>query len=216
MPLPTLKFDASPLVSGAECCAHGVKISFTLENMTAGTKYVCSFSNIGPGSVIFKPETFTVTGTSVSEQFVAVAEFRDYRANIIKLRVYEEDLDGDYVEDILPVECGTPKYLQVTFNPKEYIFETPDTYISLISEIIDVMPGNNYHYEFSTFANSESIYTTFSPPSGSIVASDTTMNINTLVKYNGPSKTVIIKLKVEDPFNDYSDTVLVTLKRKKN
>jgi hypothetical protein len=214
MALPTLKFDASPSVSGAECCKHGVKISFTLDNMTAGTKYVCSFSNIGKGSVIFKPSTFVVTGTSVSEQFVTVAEFKDYRSNIIKLSISEYDLPDEYVEDILLIECGPPKYLQATFDLKEYFFEVPDTYVSLISEILDVIPGNAYNFEFSTFKNSESLYTTFSPATGIIIPSENTININSLVKYNGPSKSVILKLKVVDSFNDYSDTVLVTLKRK--
>jgi hypothetical protein len=214
MPLPTLKFDASPSVSGAECCKHGVKISFTLDNMTPGTRYVCTLSNIGKGSVTFKPETFIVTGTSVSEQFVVIGEFRDYRSNIIKLTVSDYDVPDEYVEDILAIECGQPKYLQATFDPKEYFFETPNTYVSLISEVLDVIPGNTYNFEFSTFKNSESIYTTFSPATGIIIPSETNMNVNSLVKYNGPSKSVILKLKVIDPFNDYSDTVLVTLKRK--
>lgn len=214
MALPTLKFDAPEVVSGAGCCKHGVKISFRLENMTAGTKYICSFTNIGKGSVIFKPQTFVVIGTSVSEQFVIIGEFKNYRSNIIKLSVAEYDLPDEYVEDILAIECGPPKYLQATFDPKEYFFETPDTYVSLISEILDVVPGNPYNFEFSTFKNSESIYTTFSPATGTIIPSENNMNINSLVKYNGPSKSVILKLKVIDSFNDYSDTVLVTLKRK--
>lgn len=214
MPLPTLKFDSPPIISGAECCKHGVAISFTLENMTPGTQYVCSLSNIGKGSIIFKPENFTVTGTSVSEQFVIIGEFQDNRSNIIKLTVSDYDAPDEYVEDILAIECGPPKYLQATFDPKEYFFEIPDTYVSLISEILDVIPGNSYNFEFSTFKNSESIYTTFSPATGTIIPSENTININSLVKYNGPSKSVILKLKVIDSFNDYSDTVLVTLKRK--
>lgn len=211
----SVKFDnTSQKISNPACCPRGVTLSFTIENMVPGVQYNCVLSNVGDGSAVFKPNNFNITGVQVSENFMAVGELKDTRVHVIKATITNINDPTDKVEDMIIVECGDPKFVVTSFEENNVIIDCGGYDNSLIGKMSNLVLGNVYSYSFSASDSRESGNLQFSPASGTITATTDIENINTLVKYSGRSKSVIAKLTVADPYNNFSDSTLATLKCK--
>jgi hypothetical protein len=207
------KFNQTNIkINNRSCCGKGIVLSFTVANMIPGDQYRCTLTNIGSGEAVFKPNNFFITGIQQSEDFVVAMETTGSRVNTIKISVYNTSNPSEKAEDICSIECGDPQYLSLTFTDPNQSIVCGNEPNNIVAELRNLIPGNRYEYSFEPFNLSDNVFLTFLPTSGNITAGDANTNINSIVKYNGNNKSVIIKLTVTDAYNDYSQTILGTLK----
>jgi hypothetical protein len=209
----TVKFnDTNIKIANKTCCPHGIPVEFVVENMIPGEQYNCSFINIGSGNIVFKPNNFKITGTQASETFVIVMEMSNSRVNTVKVNVSNVSNNGDKAEDIVSIECGDPQYFSVSLIEQNQNILCAGVPNSIVAELSNLIIGHRYSYEFSTLNPSDLTYLGFFPSSGNLLAGDTSLNINSIAKYTGNNNSVIVKLTVQDPFNNFNKTILGTLK----
>ena len=211
----SVKFDnANQKITNSDCCPKGIILSFKVDNMVPGVQYNCTLQEISEGTAIFKPNNFNITGTQISESFMVVAELQDSRVHVIKITLVNNDDPTNVVEDILTLECGDPKFFNVSFEQNNVIIDCGGYDNSLIGKVDNLMTGNRYNYAFSTISSNEGANTKFTPASGTIIATTDIENINTLVGYAGRSRSVIVKLTITDQYNNFTNSTLATLKCK--
>ena len=209
----TVKFnDTNIKITNKTCCPHGIPVEFVVENMIPGEQYNCSFANIGSGDIVFKPNNFKITGIQTSETLVIVMEMSGSRVNTVKVNVTNVDDNTDKAEDIVSIECGNPEYFSVSLLEQNQVISCGGVPNSIIAELSNLMIGHRYSYQLSTLNPSDATYLSFFPSSGSLLAGDTSLNINSIAKYIGNNNSVIMKLSVSDPFNNFNKTILGTLK----
>jgi hypothetical protein len=209
----TVKFnDTNIKIPNKTCCPHGIPMEFTVENMIPGEQYSCSFTNIGSGNIVFKPNNFKITGTQASETFVIVMEMSDSRVNTVKVNMTNIANNNDKAEDMVSIECGDPQYFSVSLLEQNQNIFCAGVSNSIIAELSNLVVGHRYSYQFSTLNPADETYLSFFPSSGNILAGDSSLNINSIVKYTGNNNSVIIRLAVQDPFNNFNKTILGTLK----
>jgi hypothetical protein len=204
--------DTNIKITNKTCCPHGIPVEFIVENMIPGEQYNCSFANIGSGNVVFKPNNFKITGIQTSETFVVVMEMSNSRVNTVKVNVTNVTNSQDKAEDIVSIECGDPQYFSVSLLEQNQNISCGGVPNSIIAELSNLVIGHRYSYEFSTLNSSDSTYLGFFPASGNLLAGDVALNINSIAKYTGNNNSVIVKLTVQDPFNNFNKTILGTLK----
>lgn len=204
--------DTNIKITNKTCCPHGIPVEFIVENMIPGEQYNCSFANIGSGNIVFKPNNFKITGIQTSETFVVVMEISNSRVNTVKVNVTSVTNNQHKAEDIVSIECGDPQYFSVSLLEQNQNISCEGVSNSIIAELSNLVIGHRYSYEFSTLSPSDSTYLGFFPSSGNLLAGDTSLNINSIAKYTGNNNSVILKLTVQDPFNNFNKTILGTLK----
>ena len=211
----SVKFDTiNQKINNSDCCPKGIILSFKVDNMVPGVQYNCTLEDIGGGTAVFKPNNFNITGTQISENFMVVAELKDSRVHVIKITVVNNNDQANIVEDILTLECGDPKFFNVSFEQNNVVIDCGGYDNSLIGKVDNLITGNRYNYVFSTINANESGNTKFTPASGTIIATTDIENINTLVGYAGRSRSVIVKLTITDQYNNFTNSTLATLKCK--
>ena len=209
----TVKFnDTNIKITNKTCCPHGIPVEFTVDNMVPGEQYNCSFTNIGSGNIVFKPNNFKITGTQASETFVIVMEMSNSRVNTVKVNMTNVVDNSDKAEDIVSIECGDPQYFSVALLEQNQNISCAGAPNSVVAELSSLVIGHRYSYEFSALNASDITYLNFLPSSGNLLAGDTFLNINSIAKYTGNNNSVIMKLSVQDPFNNFNKTILGTLK----
>lgn len=198
-------------VDNYQCCPRGVVVSFDIENVVLGGQYRCTFSNVGDSDVVSKPQNFKITGIQPIENFSAVLELSKSRMHIVKITVENMNNSSDVAEDILTIECGPPNFVEVQFSTKNNAILCNNDPHNLVAELSNLVVGNTYEYSFEPINPAELSNIVFLPSSGSFRANSTNQNINTIVKYNGVSDSVLIKMIVMDHYNDFSNSALATL-----
>jgi hypothetical protein len=211
----SVKFDnANQKITNSDCCSKGIVLSFKVDNMIPGIQYNCMLEDISGGVAVFKPNNFNITGTQISESFMVVGELKGSRVHVIKITIVNNNDPNNIVEDILTLECGDPKFFDVSFEQNNVIIDCGGYDNSLIGRIDNLITGNRYSYTFSTINANEGANTKFTPASGTIIATTDIENINTLVGYTGRSRSVIVKLTITDQYNNFTNSTLATLKCK--
>lgn len=209
----TVKFNNTNIkITNKTCCPHGIPVEFTVDNMIPGEQYNCSFTNIGSGNIVFKPNNFKITGIQTSETLVIVLEMSGSRVNTVKVNVTNMNDETDCAEDMVSIECGDPQYFTVSLIEQNQNIVCGGTPNSIVAELSNLITGHRYSYKFDTLNPADATYLTFVPASGSLMAGDTSLNINSIAKYIGNNSSVIMKLTIDDSFNNYSKTILGTLK----
>jgi hypothetical protein len=209
----TVKFnDTNIKITNKTCCPHGIPVEFIVENMIPGEQYNCSFTNIGSGNIVFKPNNFKITGIQSSETFVIVMEMSNSRVNTVKVNVTNVANSADKAEDMVSIECGDPQYFSLSLLEQNQNISCAGVPNSIIAELSNLVIGHRYSYQFSTLNPSDLTYLQFLPSSGNLLAGDTSLNINSIAKYTGNNSSIIMSLTVQDPFNNFSKTILGTLK----
>lgn len=207
------KFDTSNIkIDNRTCCSKGVTVSFVVSNMVPGSQYRCTLNNIGSGEVVFKPNNFLITGIQQSETFIIGMEASGSRVATIQMSLVNIDDATEKAEDICSVECGNPQYLTVSFTEPNQTIVCGNEPNNIVAELGNLIAGHRYRYTFEPLNTQDSVFLSFLPQNGSITAGDENININSIVKYNGNNKSVIIKLTVVDDYNNFSQTVLGTLR----
>jgi hypothetical protein len=207
-----VKFDKHNIkIQRRNCCAHGVIVPFTVQNMVPGAQYLCTMTNISNGLINFKPNNFRITGIQQSETFVSALEMKDARVHIVKIRVQNVNNSSDVAEDIMTIECGDPQFFDVVFAQQNQIIRCVDQPNNIVAELTNLIPGNKYSYTLSALNDSQSIFLNFLPSTNTITAGSTNTNINSIVRYSGNAKSVIIKLTVTDQYNNFTKTAFGTL-----
>lgn len=207
------KFDTSNIkIDNRACCSKGVTVAFVVSNMVPGSQYRCTLNNIGSGEVVFKPNNFLITGIQQSETFIVAMEASGSRVATIQMSLVNIDDATERAQDICSVECGNPQYLTVTFTDPNQTIVCGNEPNNIVAELGSLVPGHRYRYTFEPLNAADSVFLSFLPANGSITAGDENININSIVKYNGNNKSIIIKLTVVDDYHNFSQTVLGTLR----
>jgi hypothetical protein len=207
-----IKFEKHNLkIEQRNCCGHGIIVPFVVQNMVPGSQYLCTFTNIGSGIINFKPNNFRITGVQQSETFVAALEMRDSRVHIVKIRVQNVSNSNDVAEDILTIECGNPQFFDVVFAQQNQTIKCVNQPNSVVAELTNLIPGNKYSYVLSALNESQGTFLSFLPSTNIITAGGINTNINSIVRYSGNSRSVIIKLTVTDQYNNFTKTAFGTL-----
>lgn len=207
------KFDQNNIkINNRSCCSKGVVLSFTVSNMIPGDQYRCVLTNIGSGETVFKPNDFFITGIQQSENFIVAMETSGSRVTTIKMSLVNVNNNAEKAEDICSIECGDPQYFTSLFTEPNQTIVCGNEPNNVVAELRDLIPGHRYRYSFEALNNQDSVFLSFLPQNGNITAGDTNININSIVKYNGNNKSIIIKLTVVDDYNNFTQTILGTLK----
>jgi hypothetical protein len=187
-------------VNNNRCCSDGVICFLDLENMTIGKNYLCEFSNIGPGTIFFRPQNVVVSANTKNRNIAVALELTGSRYAVIKATITNQDDPNDKAEDIVTVECGSPTLFNIEFDEETLtIDETASCSDNklIVAYINNAQIGKTYNYQFLSPDQSTGLCQMI-PSSGTIKAGDNKQNIGTIFKYSGSNKNVSISLIVSD------------------
>lgn len=197
----TVKFDEKLIkIDNPRCCNDGIVCSLNLENMTIGKNYLCEFSNIGPGTIFFRPQSVIVSANTSNKTIAFALELNGTRYGIVKASITNQDNPNDKAEDIISIECGQPTLFNIEFDPATLTIGDSDSCSDnklIVAYIKDATIGKTYSYQFAS-PDQLNGSCQLIPSSGSIIAGDKTQNIGTIFKYTGINKVVALTLTVTD------------------
>lgn len=150
-----LNFDNQNITidnSNRYCCKQGVIINFKLENGVLGQLYDCNITNIGSGSALLKPSSFSFNFNKLAEEFAVFAELSDSRINLIKVQITNHDNPADSVEDVVYIECGSLQKVSLGIPSDQLKIKCgSDKRNSLIPIVQNLTIGEQYSYSFKEY-----------------------------------------------------------------
>ncbi len=139
--------------SNKYCCKEGVLINFKLENGALGQLYNCTITNIGSGSVLLKPSSFSFNFNKRVEEFAVFAELSKSRVNLIKVNITNSSNSADSVEDIVYIECGSLQKLDLSIPTEQLNVKCGSTVRNSIIPIVkNLTIGEEYSYTFKEYS----------------------------------------------------------------
>lgn len=142
--------------SNKYCCKEGVLINFKLENGALGQLYNCTITNIGSGSVLLKPSSFSFNFNKRVEEFAVFAELSKSRVNLIKVNITNSSNSADSVEDIVYIECGSLQKLDLSIPQEQLNIECGSTATNSIIPIMkNLTIGEKYSYSFQEYSSDQ-------------------------------------------------------------
>lgn len=189
-----------------------IVVSVLAKNLEPGRQYVVTYLLTNSTNEIFSPSSETFHASKKEQKFSTVATVNDQDIYIMKVMISKLG-SSIAASDMVTVKCGTivncpanptPIVLSdyIKFDNKPiYVIQPPyrcDAQINISAQIYNATLGEEYSYSFSSLENNPKNMITFTPSSGTIVAGDTTQNINCTAKFLGKSRLFCIKVVAEN------------------
>lgn len=201
-----------------------IVVSAIAHNLEPGRRYQLSYSLTNSNNQIFTPSSEIFYASKTTQKFSTIASVNAAEIYIMKVLIQKMD-SVVAASDMITVKCGVitscpteavPITLSeyVRFENKPVFTVIPpyrcDSQVGLNAQIYNAKLGSEYFYTFSSVNSSPTDLISFIPNSGSIIAGDSTQNINCITKFLGKSGLYSVKVTVTNSDNqEFEDYLIV-------